>query len=156
VAALDHYGRCQTLLRRIVADNRHSIKARSDLATLCGTMGEMLLVRKDLEAAHKNFEEDLRLRRELAAIDPTDGAGQRNLSQAYYAVATTTLLREGPAAAKGLYGECLRLRREFAAAHPGDLGAQINLMIALARHGDDEEAVAVAEKEVRRRAPKNP
>jgi serine/threonine protein kinase len=156
VAALDHYGQCQKLRRRIVADNRHSIKARSDLASLCATMGEMQLVRKELEAAHKNFEEDLRLRRELAAIDPTDGPAQRKLSQAYYGVATTTLLREGPTAAKALYGECLRLRREYAAAHPGDVGALIELMIALARHGDDEEAVAVAEKEVRPRAPKNP
>jgi serine/threonine-protein kinase len=149
--AVTHYEQCQALRRRLWEENRHSVKARSDLATVDAKLGELRLMRHDVAAAHRDYEENLTLCRELSALNPSDWKAQQRLSLALYMAAATAEDLRCPES-KARFEECLRLRRAYAKANPADVNGQIELMLALARVGDHAEAVRIAEEEVRRRA----
>jgi serine/threonine-protein kinase len=154
-AALAHWEQCQALRRRLWEENRHSVKARFDLAAVDAKLGELRLMRHDVPAAHRDYEENLTLCRELYALNPSDWKAQQRLSGAlYFAAATAEDLRCPES--KGRFEECLRLRRAFSQANPKDVNGLVDVMLALARVGDHAEAVQVAEEEVRRRAPRDP
>ena len=151
-AALDHYAQAQTYRRQVYEANRHSFRARNDLATLSAKVGVMQVVKKDYAAAQKSFDENLKLCRELYAADTGNGAAQRRLSEACYMAAAAAQGRGDKSAAKAGFAESVRLRRDYVKAAPNDVNAHIELMLALARLGEHVEAVRIAEQEVRKRA----
>jgi tetratricopeptide (TPR) repeat protein len=143
--ALANYAACLQLLRELARAHKQNIRYRTDVATLCGTLGDLHLRLGDAAAALPCYREGLEAARQLAAQDDRD-MFQRRLSQAYYRLATASLRLGKTGAAEQDYRRCLELREEFAARHPQDQGAKTELMVSLARCGRHERAVTLAEE----------
>jgi hypothetical protein len=143
--ALANYGACLQLLRELVRAHKQNIRYQTDVATLCGTLGDLHLRLGDAAAAQPYYREGLAAAQQLAALDDGDEF-QRRLSQAYYRRATASLRLGETAAAEQDYRRCLELREKFAARHPQDQEARTALMVSLARCGQHERAVTLAEE----------
>jgi tetratricopeptide (TPR) repeat protein len=143
--ALTNYAGCLQLLRERARAHKESIRYQTDVATLCGTLGDLHLRLGDAAAALPYYREGLEGAQQLAAVDAGDEF-QRRLSQAYYRRATALLRLGQGAAAEEDYRRCLELREAFAARHPQDQEARTTLMVSLARCGRHERAVALAEE----------
>jgi tetratricopeptide (TPR) repeat protein len=144
--ALANYGDCLKLLRELARAHKQNIRYQTDVATLCGTLGDVHLCRLgDAAAAQPYYREGLEAAQQLAALDERDDF-KRRLSQAYYRRATASLRLGETAAAEKDYARCLELREAYAARHPQDQEAQTTLMVSLARCGRHVRAVTLAEE----------
>jgi tetratricopeptide (TPR) repeat protein len=131
-------------LRQLVEDEPLNLGFQRYLAFVLDGAGEYELVQAgDLTQAREHYGEEVCIREALIA-QPEIVRGQRELSQAYYVLATADLRAgDGPAADKH-YHDCLKIREELLAADVNDPGLKYETMLARARCGHVAEAETLA------------
>jgi tetratricopeptide (TPR) repeat protein len=87
----------------------------------------------DRAAALAAYQESLAIRRKLAAADPGNAGGQRDVSVSLDSVGDVRLAAGDRAAALAAYEESLAISRKLAAADPGNADWQADLVISLYR-----------------------
>jgi tetratricopeptide (TPR) repeat protein len=120
-----------------------------DVALSRLTLGDLFVRRNEPAKSWTEYDAVFKTFEAAAKADPDDLSARRDLAAVHYrfgVVSTRFGAGLTPLIAAAHFAECLRLRQGLAEIDPADTQGQMELMLALARCGRADEAIAVADK----------
>jgi tetratricopeptide (TPR) repeat protein len=103
------------------------------LSVTLNKVGDVRLAGSDRAGALAAYEESLTIARKLAAADPGNAAGQRDMSVSLNHVGDVRLVAGDRAGALKAFEESLTIRRKLAAADRGNAEWQADLVVSLVK-----------------------
>uniref|UniRef100_UPI00262E7263 tetratricopeptide repeat protein n=1 Tax=uncultured Gimesia sp. TaxID=1678688 RepID=UPI00262E7263 len=115
---------------------RKNTTAQRGLSISYSILGDILLKEGSLTDARSQYEQSLKILKELAAADKTNVGAQRDLSVLYERLGNIFLQEGKLTEARSQYEQSLKIHKELAAADKTDAGDQRGLSISYNNLGD--------------------
>jgi hypothetical protein len=152
-AARRYWSECLQLREEVLNRRPQSIAARLYLAFEHERLGDFQVRTGNPEAGKNSLLNALARYDQLAKADPANEETRKHLSRACYLLGTAYLRLQNQELATENHAKALQMRRALAEKDPADLRKQKDYMVNLARCGQHQAAVKMAE-EIQERSPK--
>ncbi len=151
-AARADFEKCLQMRQQLLAARPQNWQLMRDMGFTHEMLGQINVLLRNLKDAKEQYLKAVPLYKELVEKDPQGVLHQDDLSRAYYGLVVTELRLGDTPASKQYFSEALKLLEARAQKDAKVMSVQKALMVNLARCGQHQRAVQIAET-VRKQAP---